>query len=82
MKCEAPWNQEQIKNLNDYQHCGFCHPFTCLDRHLMVATEEGWVCDQCAEERKTVKQDWCHDWMATGEWKRYLVKHGNKVDRV
>lgn len=25
----APWTPEEVRSLNDYQRCGWLHPFTC-----------------------------------------------------
>jgi hypothetical protein len=45
LRIEAPWNQEQVDSLNEYQKCGLVHPYTCTacgeDLH---ATKDGWVC--------------------------------------
>jgi len=62
---EAPWNAEQVDNLNRFQRLGFMHPFTCPghegggDRDL-VATRGGWICRHC-----DYRQNWAHDFMCT-----------------
>lgn len=66
---KAPWTDEQVKNLNEFQQCGVCHPFTCGGkkdgkdcRADLVATKDGWICpDGCG-----YKQDWAHESMADG----------------
>ena len=65
---KAPWTDEQVKALNETQHLGFVHEFTCAgnnckrsereDNGILVATNEGWVCP-CGE----YKQDWAHEFM-------------------
>jgi hypothetical protein len=67
---------DEVESLNAYQKSGMFHPFTCGsgnrtdDKHLdgegiLVATEDGWTCSYCE-----YKQDWAHDWMKDGSWKR------------
>lgn len=68
-KVTAPFTAEQVTVLNQYQHSGFFHPFTCgrcrdtlgceKDERLLVATLAGWVCPTCDNT-----QDWCHAFMA------------------
>lgn len=52
---------DEVNNLNDYQHSGIFHPFTCgMDqcRATLVATVRGWICPFC-----DYTQDWAHDFM-------------------
>lgn len=65
---EAPWTDEQVKNLNVYQKSGKMHPFT---GHLddgskvdLIATKDGWV----KIEGGSVCQTWAYDWMANRDW--------------
>jgi hypothetical protein len=56
---KAPWTDAQVKALNDFQHCGYMHPFTCgNDSETLIATNTGWECPKC-----NYKQDWAHDFM-------------------
>lgn len=64
---KAPWSEEEIKKLNDYQQSGMGHPYTCDRSHkecevhegdylkdgILIATKEGWVCP-CGK----YKQNW------------------------
>ena len=69
---EAPFTQEQIDKLNEYQKSGRFHPYTC-DRKspncetklipkdyskdgILIAMEDSWICP-CGE----YKQNWAHD---------------------
>lgn len=63
----APWNKEQVENLNRFQQAGRMHPFTCGDcGAVLKATLLGWVCKgQMGECRHS--QDWAHDFMAMSE---------------
>jgi len=61
-RLKAPWPQETVDKLNQYQNAGQFHPFTCpgnkpdCEKHRnLIATTDGWVC-QCGE----YKQDWTH----------------------
>lgn len=64
-KSRAPWTVEEVQALNDWQHCGWVHPFTCARSHVegrnLVATLNGWLCLICG-----YRQDWCHDFMLAG----------------
>jgi hypothetical protein len=56
---KAPWTDEQIKALEEYQTDGRFHPYTCGSNHkglrILTPTKDGWVCKYCE-----YKQDWCH----------------------
>lgn len=63
----APWTDEEVKRLNEYQQHEYFHPFTCPyrdnDKHYMnegtlIATNNGWVCPFC-----DYTQNWAHDGM-------------------
>ncbi|TAZ20725.1 hypothetical protein ELH77_19155 [Rhizobium ruizarguesonis] len=69
MRVEAPFTDEQVKHLNDWQERGDVHPFTCpgdrpecAEGRELFATRDGWVC-RCAE----YCQFWAHDFMAGGQ---------------
>ena len=58
-KVRAPWTDERIKALNEYQADNNFHPYTCPFGHgALVATPEGWRCGKC-----DYTQDWAHDFM-------------------
>lgn len=70
---KAPFTDEQVKALNEYQTKGRFHPFTCCSPEsvteclrikgtaegLLTATNDGWICP-CGK----YKQDWAHEFMA------------------
>ncbi len=70
IQIKPPWSDEQVKALNEYQHRGQFHPFTCpnrqdgkhpdhpVDKGLLTATTAGWVCEACG-----YTQDWAHEFM-------------------
>ncbi len=69
---EAPWTDEQVTQLNRFQHGGYFHPFTCgiRDTHpdnegILIATPEGW---HCPVQTCPYRQAWCHDFMADKAW--------------
>jgi hypothetical protein len=67
----APFTQEQIVYLNQFQVAGVMHPFTCRD-HIevsLVATESGWICPTECD----YTQNWAHDFMADGSAVRDLT---------
>lgn len=71
----APWTDEQVAALNEFQEAGFFHPFTCGNRGdgnhhwhgsgdlgQLVATKDGWICRDC-----DYTQGWAHAMMANRE---------------
>ena len=68
---KAPFTDDQVKSLKEYQESGIFHPFTCGGkdcREDLEPTNNGWVCKSCE-----YTQDWCHEWMANWEWKNELL---------
>lgn len=72
-KVTAPFTDEQVSCLNDYQNYGKFHPFTCCshegckrssrpDSGVLIASNEGWSCP-CGNW----KQDWAHAFMTSFE---------------
>lgn len=69
----APWTEDQVKSLNAYQRCGYCHPFTYGDGPLqvdLIATTDGWVADAGGP----VVQDWAHPFMADWSWRNAVLE--------
>lgn len=76
----APFSEDQVLSLNEFQQSNFVHPFTCGSGHRtdeahgeergrLLATTAGWVCPPCG-----YTQDWAHDWMANWDWKVLVPK--------
>jgi hypothetical protein len=70
-RIDAPWTDEQVESLNNYQISGVFHEFTCggkVDgkdcREPLIATRDGWICKKCA-----YRQNWAHKWMTDNTWK-------------
>jgi hypothetical protein len=75
MQIRAPWTDEQVRNLREYQLSAHVHPFTCPNRGngkhfkmtgdrdlgVLVPTLLGWRCPDCDHW-----QDWAHDFMLDG----------------
>lgn len=74
----APWSEEQVRNLNEFQEANYVHPFTCArrtetlhrvrpgrDMGQLIATPDGWICPDC-----DYTQDWALDSMADGVFLR------------
>ena len=70
---KAPFTDEQVASLNEYQQLGLMHPFTCCShdgckkdatvKHgILIASNEGWTCP-CGKW----KQDWAHKFMTDVE---------------
>lgn len=68
----APWTDDQVESLNQYQLAGWLHPFTNHWRVALsnpkvdlIATTDGWVETPGGE----VVQNWAHRYMADWSWK-------------
>lgn len=59
MKITAPWTEEQVTKLNEWQKCGWVHPFTCTCGGTLVAKQHGWECPAGCDYTQT----WAHDCM-------------------
>lgn len=59
----APWTEEEVLNLAEYQNAGLMHPFTCGlgCQASLTPTVDGWVCPN-----DDYTQNWAHQWMADG----------------
>lgn len=59
---KAPFTDDQVDALNEFQHLGFVHEFTCKNNHpgnnVLIATKDGWICPSC-----NYTQNWCHSFM-------------------
>jgi hypothetical protein len=81
MIIHAPFTEEQVKNINEYQVDGMMHPFTCpcdhddfvdgevAADHLLIATKENLYCSDC-----DYQQYWVHDFMADGTANAQLAR--------
>lgn len=65
-----PYNQDQIKSFNEFQHSSRWHPFTCgnnSSHKVLVCTNDGIYCSDCGYE-----QFWMHEFMSNWDWKRVI----------
>jgi hypothetical protein len=61
---KAPWTDDQVRSLNDYQASGLFHPYTCGNcREDLVAMRDGWTCS-CG-----YTQNWAHWYTANDGWR-------------
>lgn len=59
---KAPFTQDQVNHINEFQESGLVHPFTCPnDSSVLLAHCAGLECPNC-----DYMQDWVHDVMADG----------------
>jgi|GEM_PF-1656772 len=73
---KAPFTDEQVKGLNEYQNSGVFHEFTCGNsKHpadkgrTLVAYNEGWKCPNC-----DYTQNWAFASMTDGK----MIEAGKK----
>lgn len=72
---KAPWTDQQVERLNQWQRNGMVHSFTCPGEascpyvdggyRALTATTAGWICPCGA-----YTQDWAHDFMMMEETMR------------
>lgn len=62
----APFTDDEVHSLNEFQKCGFLHPFTCECGEEMVADNAGWLCEKCNDH----VQDWAVRMMTDMSWKQ------------
>jgi len=78
-KVIAPFSEEQVVNINAYQHAGIMHPFTCGyagDQHrVLEADTDGIHCVDCI-----YTQNWVHDFMAN--WTLQELKSYMEFEKV
>ncbi len=76
----APWTDQEVTSLNDFQDSGVWHPFTGPDhegkgRIQLIATQNGWV----EKEGGEIVQNWAHIWMTNDAWReRYKALNGGR----
>lgn len=82
----APWSERQVQALNEFQHSGLWHPFTCgrrsehpgqwphQDEGILTATAQGWV---CPVQECEYTQNWAYDMMADERFLEQL--QGNSI---
>lgn len=62
---EAPWSEDQVKSINDYQSSGSKHPALCPnDLGVLQATLTGLYCPECSYFTETVPE-----FMADESWR-------------
>lgn len=82
-RSNAPWTEDQVRSLNEFQASGYAHPFTGErgpngKETVLIATASGWV------ERVDgpVVQTWAHACMADWSWKEDMKNMGFFPDAV
>lgn len=63
----APWLEDEVQSLNDYQNAGFVHPFTGPSGGILIATKDGWI----EKPGGPIVQDWAHKFMTNGSWRQF-----------
>lgn len=63
-RIHAPWDPEQVENLEEYQNCGYCHEFTG-NGCALIPTSDGWV----EQSGGPVVQTWAYRFMVDGSFR-------------
>jgi hypothetical protein len=59
MRIVAPFTDNQVLQLNQWQHDDRVRPFTCpSEGSVLIAACKGWICDQCS-----YTQNWAYSHM-------------------
>lgn len=62
----TPFDDSQIRSINEFQKCEFAHPFTCgFCGNTLVATATNMTCPYC----NSWFQPWVYSFMADWTWK-------------
>jgi hypothetical protein len=56
---KAPWTEDQVEWLENWQENDNYHPYTCVCGYSLQPSSKGWYCEYC-----DYKQNWCHDFSA------------------
>lgn len=67
---DAPWTDDQVAALNDFQSSNVVHPFTSGGGKTLIATRDGWV----EEEGGPVVQTWAYSLMADSGFLRQHIQ--------
>lgn len=63
----APWTDEQVASLVEFQRSGWFHEFTCgVCGSTLQPRADGWHC-----WRDAYRQDWAHEFMTNWDWQRW-----------
>lgn len=70
-RSNAPWTDDEVASLNEFQQCDRWHPFTGTrkpngDETLLIATKDGWI----EEPGGPVVQTWAHGFMVNWDWRK------------
>jgi hypothetical protein len=75
---KAPFTQDQVNHINEFQNSNLVHPFTCgNDSTPLIAQRDGLHCPNC-----DYKQDWVHDAMADGSFLAEVAAVFNRLDMM
>lgn len=72
-KVDAPWDDDQVRSLNEYQMSGLFHEYTGPTGKVLVAGPSGWHEPDQAEGAPPV-QTWAHRWTTDWTWKRQRAR--------
>lgn len=79
-KVSAPWTDEQLARLQQYQETSCVHPFTCpcSGESVLIPEKDGWICPRgCGR-----KQTWAHTFMVDGSVDVLIEKHEAMMAKV
>ena len=67
----APWTDQEVNNINDFQRSNWFHGFTCpsLAHTSHVDLIAGNDALHCSDPHCDYTQTWVHEFMASGEWR-------------
>ena len=67
-KVHAPWTDNQVGSLNDYQSSDGFLPLVCPLEHRLIAHPDGLHCSHCTN----FSLPWAYPWMLDGSWNSVL----------
>ncbi|HEY9685015.1 MAG TPA: hypothetical protein V6C89_04180 [Drouetiella sp.] len=67
-KAYAPWSEQSVANIKEYQSSNLFLPFVCDSGHVLIPEQSGLVCKSCHHFQLT----WTYPWVLDGSWKDEL----------
>jgi len=65
-KSLAPWTEDEVASINEYQRSNKFLPFVCSERHNLTAKSDGFSCPICPQ----FFLNWTYPWVLNSFWKQ------------
>ena len=65
-KSLAPWTDNEVATINEYQKSSYFLPFICPEMHTLIAGQDGLFCPHCT----SFSLNWTYPWVLNSFWKQ------------